>query len=252
MDTFLPLVTGLGDLLHDKGYYLTYYGGASLRFAGKGKFFSTHKFDDIRGRRELLPELKDRSYRTGWGLYDDSLFDLAYQRFLELSENHDKFGLFLLTLDAHNPNGYPSKSCQAIIYKDGSNPMLNAVAGSDYLITKFVNKIAQSPYGAMTVVVVASDHLALRGTATKLLNKAERNNLFMIIEPGATKPTKIRKLGSTLDIGVTILPFIGYEGAIGLGRDLADPKQSTEEIEYIHKNIPSWKSSFSRFWNSPS
>lgn len=252
MDEFLPSAVSLGDLLHKEGYHLAYYGGANLDFAGKGKFYSTHKFDEIYGREELLPKLKDKSYRTWWGLYDDSLFDLAYQRFVELSETYDKFGLFLLTLDTHHPDGHPSKSCQGIIYKDGSNAMLNAVAGSDYLITKFVNKIMKSPYGAKTVVVVASDHLALKNTASELLNKAERRNLFMVIEPGgANKATKKEKLGSTLDVGVTILPFIGYKGAIGLGRNLADPSQLTTEIEYIHKNLYSWEPSLSRFWNFP-
>ncbi|MCG6918089.1 MAG: sulfatase-like hydrolase/transferase, partial [Deltaproteobacteria bacterium] len=170
MDVFLPSATCLGDLLHDEGYKLIYYGGADLAFAGKGKFYSTHKFDQIAGRDELLPFLLDKSYMSGWGLYDDSLFDLAYKRFVEMSELDENFALFLLTLDTHHPDGHPSKSCQGIIYKDGSNPMLNAVACSDYLITQFVKTIMQSPYGKKTVVVVLSDHLALRNAAYDLLS----------------------------------------------------------------------------------
>jgi len=251
MDMYLPSAVSLGDLLHDKGYYLIYYGGAKLSFAGKGKFYSTHKFDDVCGKTKLLPKLINKSYKTGWGLYDDSLFDLAYQRFMELSTLYNKFGLFLLTLDTHFPDGYPSKSCQDIIYKDGSNAMLNAVACSDYLIREFVNKIMQSPYGAKTVVVIVSDHLAMKNTASKLLNKRERTNLFMIIESSVKEATKIQKLGSTLDIGTTILPFIGYKGSIGLGRNLNDPNQSISEIEYIQKNLLSWKPSILRFWNFP-
>jgi phosphoglycerol transferase len=251
MDVFLPSATCLGDLLHDEGYELTYYGGADLAFAGKGKFYATHKFDRIAGRDELFPLLKDNSYVSGWGLFDDSLFDLAYERFVELSTSGKKFGLFLLTLDTHHPNGHPSKSCKDKIYKDGSNPILNAVACSDYLITEFVKKIMESPYGERTIVVVLSDHLAMRNTAFNDLIKRERKNLFMIMEPKVNKPTRIEKLGSTLDIAPTILPFIGYNGAIGLGRNLADSKQSTSEIEYIQRNLRAWEPIISAFWDFP-
>ena len=251
MDLFLPSAICLGDLLHDEGYDLVYYGGADLAFLGKGKFYSTHKFDLIVGRDELLPALEDKSYVTGWGLYDDSLFDLAYERFLKLSSSGEKFGLFLLTLDTHHPNGHPSKSCQYMKYKDGSNPMLNAVACSDYLISKFVNRVTQSPYGEKTVVVVLSDHLSVRNAAYEDLTKRERKNLFMIIEPNVNKATRIQKLGSTLDISPTILPFIGYEGAIGLGRNLNETHQATSEIEHIQANLHAWKQPISDFWDFP-
>ncbi len=247
MDKFLQSVC-LGDLLHNQGYHLTYYGGAPLDFAGKGKFLSTHKFDDIYGDTRLSAKLKYKSYRSGWGLYDDTLFDLAYEHFMELSALGNKFGLFMLTLDTHAPNGHVSVSCSKELYE---NPILNAVACSDYLITDFVNKIMQSPYGEKTVVVVLSDHLALRNSAYDLLNSRTRSNLFMIIERNINKSTKIEKKGSTLDIATTILPFIGYEGSIGLGRNLTDINESSEDIEYIQKNLPAWEPSISQFWNFP-
>jgi len=251
MDQYLPSAVSLGDLLHDQGYYLAYFGGADLDFAGKGKFFRTHKFDEIYGRDELLAYLEDPSYKTGWGLYDDTLFDIAYRRFVELSQTQDRFGLFMLTLDTHHPNGHLSKSCEQIIYQDGSNPILNAVAGSDYLITKFVNKIRHSPYGPKTVVVVLSDHLALKNTAYDLLNKAKRTNLFMILKPDEKQARDINLRGSTLDVGSTILPFIGYKGSIGLGRDLTDAGYVRSEVETIHNNLVAWKEPISGFWNFP-
>ena len=251
MDVFLPSAICFGDLLHGEGYDLVYYGGADLAFAGKGKFYSTHKFNEIAGRDELLPALEDKSYINGWGLYDDSLFDLAYDRFVELSAKGKKFGLFLLTLDTHHPKGHPSQSCQQIVYRDGSNPILNAVACSDYLISKFVNKLRQSPYSDQTIVVVLSDHLALRNTAYNDLTKSERTDLFMIMEPKVNRATQINKLGSTLDIAPTILPFIGYRGSIGLGRNLRDTAQSTSDIEKIQQNLLAWEPMIADFWNFP-
>ena len=249
MDKYLPSAVCLSDLLKEKGYHLTFLAGADLDFAGKGKFFATHKFDEIMGRDELIPRLNYQSYRTGWGLFDDTVFSMLYKRFLELSENKKKFALFTLTLDTHHPNGHPSPiGCKDITYKDGSNPILNAVACSDHLISNLIKKIFESPYGSDTVVVVASDTLSARNTATDLLKKGKRKNLFMVIEPGLKGERRIEKKGSTLDIGTTLLPFIGYKGEIGLGRDLMLEGSDFDEIV---ERLQSWRPNFASFWNFP-
>lgn len=253
MDQFLPSAVCLGDLLKDKGYHLNYMGGASLDFAGKGKFFKTHGFADadVSGRDELIPKLKKEAYKTGWGLYDDSLLDMVYSRFIELSEAGEKFGLFTLTLDTHHPNGHPSKSCEHIQYQDGSNKILNAVACSDYLITNLIKKIIESPYSDKTVVVLVSDHLALRNTAFDLLHEKPRSNLFMIIDPAENNFAEIQTIGSTMDIGVTLLPFVGYRGDIGFGRNLIDNTESVEDRLSIYANVMKWKQILSNFWDFP-
>lgn len=251
MDQFLPSAVCLGDLLSRKGYQLNYMGGASLEFAGKGKLFKTHGFTSVLGRNELLPQLDNEAYKTGWGLFDDSLFDMSYRRFLELSESDKKFGLFMLTLDTHHPNGHPSASCSGTEYEDGSNKILNAVACSDHLITKFVNRISQSPYADETIVVLVSDHLAMRNTAFDQLKKGNRRNLFMIIDPSNNEAKKIESVGSTLDIGATILPVVGYTGEIGFGRDLLNREIPEEEKIFIHSNLWSWKNPVTAFWGFP-
>ncbi|MEE9542464.1 MAG: sulfatase-like hydrolase/transferase, partial [Thermodesulfobacteriota bacterium] len=249
MDEFLPSAVCLGDLLKDEGYHLSYYGGADLEFAGKGKFFTTHKFDEVKGKDQLMPMVVPQSYKSAWGLFDDALFNIAYSRFLDLSKNQKRFALFTLTLDTHHPKGHPSPvGCQGIRYQDGSNPMLNAVACSDHLIADLIKRIFQSPYGSKTIVVVASDTLAMRNTARNLLLKGDRKNLFMVIEPGLKKKSIIKKAGSTLDIGTTLLPFIGYKGEIGLGRDLT---LKSSDFKYILDRLGAWRPYFANFWNFP-
>jgi phosphoglycerol transferase len=100
--------------------------------------------------------------------------------------------------------------------------MLNAVAGADVLLASFIRQVRQSPIGANTVVVLASDHLAMTSTATPLFAGARRRNLLMIFPPGLSKGVHVDTPGTTLDIASTLLPFIGLEGAVGLGKDLSD------------------------------
>lgn len=252
LNTYLEGAICLGDLLSKENYYLAYYGGADLNFAGKGNFFLTHGFNEIMGRHELMPKLQEKSYVNQWGLYDDSLFDITYERFVELSETKDKFALFVLTLDTHHPKGYPSASCKDIIYQDGQNEMLNAVACADYLIAEFIKKIRESEYSDDTVIVVISDHLAIRNTATHLLNQAERTNLFFINEPNLNHENlKINNLGSMMDIAPTILPFIGYQAHLGFGRDLINRNENDLEILEMHKNMYKWRNYLLEFWRFP-
>ena len=253
MDAFLPGVTGVSDLLHDQGYFLSFIGGAYLDFAGKRKLLATHHFDESAGFQELHGRTQDRAYINNWGLYDDTMYDFAYDRVVQLANEKRPFGLFLLTLDTHHPDGHVSRSVTSGPYGDGSNPMLNAVKGSDELIARFVHRVWASPQGKNIVIVIASDHLAMMNAASNLLQRGERRNLFLILDPRNPTGTHVDRVGSTLDIGVTILPTLGFKGRMNLGRDLRDPASSESEIVHIQKTdtLLSWRQEIIRFWDFP-
>lgn len=221
MDSFLSGALCMGDILSAKGYSLDYMGGASLEFAGKGNFYATHGFTNVRGVEALSTGLADPDYRTSWGIYDDTLYQQATARFNELADADRPFGLFMLTLDTHHPNGHPSASCDGLAYGDGDNPILNAAHCADKLVTAFVNGIRQSEYGKNTVVILASDHLAMRNTAFDQLQQGDRKNLFMALMPGGLKAKKVMRPASSVDIAPTVLSFVGFDvPQLGFGRDL--------------------------------
>ena len=199
---------------------MEYLSGTSVEFAGTQKFFATHGFDKINGRKSLQEFLADRSYQNGWGLYDDTVLDIAYRRFDRLSNGEQPFGLFVSTMDTHHPNGHPSRSCNGKDYRDGSNPMLNAVLCSDYLISEFIKKILASPHAEKTLIVLSSDHLAMSiSSASHLLEGMERRNLLLMIDPNG-ESRKLVKAGSMMDVTPTIMHLLGYEMQLGLGRNL--------------------------------
>jgi phosphoglycerol transferase len=253
MDAFLPGAVGLPDLLHEQGYFLSFLGGAPLDFAGKGKFLRTHHFDESAGFSELHGKTRDRAYINNWGLYDDTTFDFAYDRLVELARQKRPFGLFLLTLDTHPPIGYISRSAVSGPYGDGTNPMLNAVKASDELIAQFVERVRTSPAGKNTVIVIASDHLAMLNSASDRLRQGARSNLFLILDPRDPQGRRVDRAGSTLDIGATVLRPLGFEGRINLGRDLLDANTSESEIAHIQKTetLLSWRSELIRLWDFP-
>lgn len=252
MSTFYSGAVCMSDMLHKEGYKLIYRSGSPLEFAGVDKLYRTHHFDDIKGIKELKPLLTHSSYQTPWGLYDDTLLGIAMNDFKKHSKSRQKFAMFLSTMDTHHPYGHVSKSCKTQKYQDGSNSMLNAVACSDELIAKFIKQIGESPYGKNTIIVVASDHLAMHNMAIETLMKGERRNQFMIIDPRLSTAQTVDKVGTTLDIGATLLPFLGYKATLGLGRDLLGEEDSLEaSLDTFDKILSAWSKEISRFWEFP-
>jgi phosphoglycerol transferase len=249
MSKFLPNAVCFGDLLSERGYHLSFLGGASLKFAGKGKFLNGHGFEDAQGREQLVKKLPDPSYLSGWGIHDDSLLDIAYDKFVELSSKPKPFGLMMLTLDTHHPDGHVARRVADAKYQGGKVPILNAVAGSDRLLTAFIRRVLDSPAGKDTLIVVASDHLALENGATARLERGERRNLFMIIDPRNPGGSRIAKPGTTLDIGPTVLHALGFRTSIGLGRDLLGNEPSLRaELPNLTASLASWRDPISGFW----
>lgn len=250
MDSYLPSAECLGDILHKENYYLSYYGGADIHFAGKDLFYKTHHFDEVIGSEQLSFISETPLEINGWGVQDDSLFSVAYSRFLELSGKEKNFALFLLTLDTHQPNENPSKICDNFYYNNGENLTLNTVKCSDYLVARFIKKIQESPYGKSTVIVVVSDHLSPYSPKSFRSKDIKRRNRMMILSD-MTQPVISEKPGSTLDIAATVLPFLGIETPVGLGRNLLDINLTDRELLDIRLKIKTWREEIMSFWNFP-
>lgn len=220
-DAFMPNALCMGDIFKKNGYDLTFMNGADTRFAGKDKFFKTHGFDTILGKSEHKQNLENEGLYSQWGLHDDRLLDIAFETYLDKSALRKPFGLFVLTVDTHHPKGHVSNSCDGVTYQDGSNQMLNAVKCSDIIVNDFVKKIQQSDYAKDTIIVLMSDHMAMKNQAHSLLKMGKRRNFFTIIDPYTRAPLQISRAASSMDVAPTVLSLFGFDSeALGFGRNL--------------------------------
>ncbi|MFK8042490.1 sulfatase-like hydrolase/transferase [Congregibacter sp.] len=252
MDRFLSGATCIGDLLKAQEYRLHYLGGADLSFAGKGSFLKTHGFDSVMGRQELEPLLDDPSYVSTWGLYDDFLLEQFLGRFEKLSGEDQPFGLFGLTMDTHHPSGHRSRSCEGLEYADGRNRMLNAVHCADHLLATTLKAILASPAADNTLVVLASDHLALKNDAYDLLTQGKRRNLLWLFSPDS-EPKNYRQPGTTMDTSVALLRGLGADvEAFALGRNISQPKTSLfATLPEVNSQLRKWRGDFAKLWDLP-
>jgi phosphoglycerol transferase len=250
MDLFLPLANCLGDILTKHQYDLNYLGGSNLDFGGKGKFYYSHGFKTVEGLQTLHKNASNSSL-SPWGLYDDDLYKVLTERYNKLNGNENPFGIFALTLDTHHPDGYIPSSCKGLIYQDGKNPILNAVHCADQLAGKFIDKLKLSSAYANTTLVVTSDHLALKNSATSMLEMGDRKNLFLIFDQDIN-PKKISKPGTVFDIAPTVLSAMGsHTKGLGFGRNLFFESSLIESHLSMKSIVESYKKDILSLWSFP-
>ncbi|MFK8260528.1 phosphatidylglycerol--membrane-oligosaccharide glycerophosphotransferase [Erwinia sp. AnSW2-5] len=253
LSAFYPQNVCLGDILKSSGYENYFYQGASLSFAGKDLFLSSHGFDHLYGFNELKGVVKDPKYRNDWGWYDDTVLDVVFEKYLELAQKNQPFSLFALTVDTHHPDGFISRSCQRKSYpfEGKENKSFAAVACGQEHIAKLIAKIRATPYFKNTIIVVSSDHLAMNNTAFKYLNQHDRRDLFFMLRGDDVSSQVINVKRNTLDNGATVLDAMGGDNFIGLGRSsLSSTSLSTTYLN-IKEKINQWKPDVIQLWNFP-
>ena len=231
-----PGVDCLGDVLAAQGYQLSYLGGASTQFAGKGLFYRGHQFNNVKGREDLEPLLDDPEYVNSWGLYDDSLYDITADEIRRLdSENNGPWGVVSLNLAGHAPHGYPSQACVEQQGEFDGQDILYSVQCSAWLARSFIERLEAEGLLDNTLVMVLSDHLTMRVSVWDQLTAMDRDNTLIMFGEGI-EPQRIRRDATTLDIFPTLLDALGFnlaEQRAGLGTSLLSDNQTLVEIHGI-------------------
>ncbi|SFN05111.1 phosphoglycerol transferase [Izhakiella capsodis] len=253
LSTFYPHNICLGDILKAAGYQNYFFQGASLRFAGKDTFLSSHGFQHLYGFDELKSRVQDPSYRNDWGWYDDTVLSRVYDKYIELTAKGEPFSLFALTVDTHHPDGFISRSCSRRSYDvDGNqNKSFAAVSCSQQHIAALIDKIKRTPGFKNTLIVVSSDHLAMNNSAYKFLNQHDRRNLFFMVRGDEPESKIITARRSTLDNGATVLDAMGGDNVIGLGRSSLSATSLSEIHPDLQKKIIQWKPNIISLWGLP-
>ena len=205
----VPGVDCLGDLLDARDYTLSYMGGASTRFAGKGVFYRDHGFDRVLGREELEPRLEEPGYVNSWGLYDDTLYDFTVEEIRRLERQGGPWGLVNLSITGHAPNGYPARDCRERQGEFDGVDILYSVECSAWLVRRLVERLEEEGLLENTLVVIASDHLTMRVSAWEDLIAGERDNTFMLLGEHL-EPHHEDVEASTMDILPTVLEAMGF------------------------------------------
>ncbi|WP_052185243.1 sulfatase-like hydrolase/transferase [Methylotenera versatilis] len=247
---FLPNIDCLGDILKKHDYTNVFIGGAALSFAGKGKFFSDHGYDEIWGRDELSKILDPKLPQNHWGVFDDDLLNYAKHKIDLLEQKGSLYNVTLLTLDTHMPDGSYSKTCTA----SGAIEFKDIVRCTSTLLADLVHYMDKKGYLENTTVVIMGDHLVMTNPVTKKLQKANERFVFNNYIIKNTKLIKNRDEITHVDHLPTILDSINLTvegGKIGLGisgfSQLAIPDNKAR-FELLNKYATKSSAQYLEFW----
>jgi phosphoglycerol transferase len=249
--SFLPNAICLGDVLGKFGYHNVFMGGASLNFAGKGKFFHDHNYHEVYGREDWIHEGVTSNEMNGWGLYDDDLFDRAKIKMQQLHASKQRFNLTLLTVDTHHPEGHVSKYCA----RRGVQSFEELVKCTSDQIKEFVTFMKQNDYLTDTNVVIIGDHLAMNNSVSQKLNAAPERHIFNSFISDM-QPKRNREEIVHFDLFPTILEFIGIDvvgNRLGLGfsgfHGLED-QPSSNRLEEMENSLLNSSDTYFDLWKT--
>lgn len=236
VNSFLPELTCLTDVLAEHGYAMQYIVGVDEKFAGGDIFYRTHQLTRSFGPEQqavFYPPEEVESALIGSFLDDQMIFDTGRKLIAELVEQPAPFLQILATIGPHGKNGFLSRRCteDGKAVKSTDVPMVVTCTIEEAV--RFIDD-AKAAHAAAhrdrpLRIVVLSDHLNHQGPPDDVAPDLYLANTVMFLDgPGAG--TRNDREGSMLDIYPTLLDWLGFslpDGAAGLGRSLLAPSPQT-------------------------
>lgn len=165
-----PFFTGgtcLTDLLAAQGWQLSFHGGASLAFAGKGNFLSAHGVTRRFGREDWAARGLAMPAR-GWGLLDSRLAEQVWQDMVRQAGAgpvRPPQAHVVLTVNTHAPSGAVDAGCARPDDDDDdddSATLRAALRCTDTAVVQLVQRFMQAPTGRPKLVWLMGDHVTPR------------------------------------------------------------------------------------------
>ena len=237
---FASGITGLGDLLAERGYHQEFLCGSDALFGGRKLYFQEHGdyeiFDLFTAREKgYIPE----DYFVWWGYEDAVLLDIARDEAMRLAAQDRPFNLTLLTVDLHHIAGYVCRECGSSYEQDTAN----VAACTDRMVSAFIEWCREQPFYEDTVIVVTGDHPRMDSCLVDGVSYYDRTVYNCILNSSAeAERTQFREF-THMDAFPTVLAAMGFEiegNRLGLGTNLFSGEETLAErlgFEYINKEV---------------
>ncbi|WP_374631752.1 LTA synthase family protein [Ferrovibrio sp.] len=187
--------------LKAQGYRSQFLYGGPTNFDNMGHFWQSIGFDSVLGQNDI----KDRGFKTIWGVADEYLFKEALDRIDAMAGQPGPFLFSMLTVTNHRPFLYPEGR---IAQKPSPNERDNSAAYADWALGQFIDAARSKPWFDDTLFVMIGDHGPKVWGAAQIPVQAFRVPLLFLAPkhlPAARNPV----LGSSLDVTPTIMGLLG-------------------------------------------
>ncbi len=188
-------------LLKSQGYRTQFLYGGPTSFDNMGHFWESIGFDSVLGQNDI----KDRSFKTIWGVADEYLFKEGLDRIDAMAAQPGPFLFSMLTVTNHRPFLYPDGR---IAQKPSPNERDNSAAYADWALGQFIDAARNKPWFDDTLFVMIGDHGPKVWGAAQIPVQAFRVPL-LFLAPKHLAAARNPVLGSSLDVTPTIMGILG-------------------------------------------
>ena len=220
-------LTGIGDLLKEKGYQAAFFHGAPNGSMGFDAMTNLLGFDQYFGMNEFA----DPRYDDGvWGIYDLQFLQFTAQKMNELKE---PFVASVFTVTSHYPFKIPKELDGK--FPKGVVPMYECVGYTDYSLKKFFETASKMPWFKNTLFVITPDHSRFSDEWKQYRTPFAVFSIPIIFYDGDQSiPAKRDSvLMQQIDIMPTVLGYLKYDKPyFAFGRDYFKEDQTPFAINY--------------------
>lgn len=225
LESFLPGVTCLTDILAKEGYNLVVTKGANLKFSGMDSFLKTHSNPSAFG---LLNYTKDKRVNekttNEWGVRDSLHYEIVKEHINRLEEKEKPWGLWMFTVDTHTPYGFLDPTCSKPNGTPENEQFPYVVKCSSHQLDNFIKWARTQKWYTNTTIAVMGDHASMAEPKIVGITETGITHYWLDFFINSAKiDYKRNRIFTSMDIFPTLLESIGADipdGALGLGRSL--------------------------------
>lgn len=235
MESFLPGVKCLTDILIDNDYDVVVSKGANMKFSNMDVFLNSHSSPQAFGFIEYLKDkqrIKD-DVISEWGVKDSMHFELVKEHIARISKQNKPWAMWFFTVNTHTPHGIIDATC-GIPQDISKEEQIQAVIScSSKQLDSFIKWAKTQEWFDNTVIAVMGDHVMMAAPREIGFKDANFTHYWLDFFINSTRISKKNQRNFTsLDMFPTILEAMGAvfpNRALGLGRSLYSSKPTLLE-----------------------
>jgi phosphoglycerol transferase MdoB-like AlkP superfamily enzyme len=205
-------MVSLVKIMNGQGYSSSFWYGGDINFANFNSFAIASGFRQIVTMANFDPSY----YNSKWGVHDHVLFETLQDSMEKVEE---PFFRVVLTLSSHEPFEVPMEP--VFQGKDELTKFRNSVYYTDKAVGDFMTWAKTKSWWENTLVILVADHCR-RNSTNDLVYSQDIFKIPMLWLGGALNETgkRIEKLGSQVDISLTLLNQLDIPGDFPYAKDL--------------------------------
>jgi phosphoglycerol transferase MdoB-like AlkP superfamily enzyme len=198
-------------ILIENGYHSSFWYGGEINFANFNSFVVGSGFQNIITKTNFDPV----NYNSKWGVHDHILFNALKDSMLIVKE---PFFKVVLTLSSHEPFDVPMKP--VFSGSDDKTKYKNSVYYTDKALGSFLDWAKGTNWWKNALIIMVADHCARFPEMPTYEPNSFRIPMLWVGGAVEKKGLRVEKLGSQVDIPITILNQLGIAGSFPFAKDM--------------------------------